>query len=110
MLLCDLGNDFNVTAGETKKVAFSVSNYDTEAPGARLEVCLEAASDGTRVWNQALEVGTLPVGMLSRLGSLAVKIPASDVAKKYLLRACHFRLFYSYLVRKNVTVLLFFVG
>ena len=87
VLLCDLGNDFNVTAGETKKVAFSVSNYDTEAPGARLEVCLEAASDGTRVWNQTLEVGTLQDGTLSKLGSLAVKIPASDVAKKYLLRS-----------------------
>ena len=87
VLLCDLGNDFNVTVGEAKKVAFSLSNYDREATDTRLEVCLEAASDGTRVWNQTLEAGTLHAGALSRLGSLAVKIPATDVAKKYLLRA-----------------------
>ena len=87
VVLCDLGSDFNTYAGDTRTVAFSVSNYDADAPDARLTVCLEDAADGERMWEQTLAAGTLQAGTLSRLGSLAVKIPASDAAKKYLVRA-----------------------
>ena len=88
VLLSDLGSDFNVYAGEPKRVSFSVSNYEADAPDARLWVFLEDAETGTRVWGEERNVGMVPNGRISKLGSFAVKMPASDVAKKYLLRAC----------------------
>ena len=88
VLLSDLGSDFNVYAGEPKRVSFSVSNYEADAPDARLWVFLEDAETGTRVWGEERNVGMVPNGRISKLGSFTVKMPASDVAKKYLLRAC----------------------
>ena len=87
VLLSDLGSDFNMTAGETKKVAFSISNYDGEAADATLNVALEDASSGARVWLASRMVGTVANGRLSRLGSFDVGIPASNAVKKYSLKA-----------------------
>ena len=87
VLLSDLGSDFNVTAGETKKVLFSISNYDDEAADATLDVALEDARSGARVWSASRMVGTVANGRLSRLGSFDVALPASGAVKKYSLKA-----------------------
>ena len=86
VVLSDLGNDFNVTAGETKRVAFSMSNYADDAPNATLEAYLADAATGARVWSEKLAVGTVANGKVSALGACAVQIPASDAVKKYWLK------------------------
>lgn len=86
VVLSDLGNDFNVRAGETKRVAFSMSNYAADAPNATLEAWLEDAATGVRVWTETLAVGTVANGKLSGLGACVVRIPASDAVKKYWLK------------------------
>ena len=87
VLLCDLGNDFNRTAGTTTRIAFSLSNYDREATDARLEVALEDAASGARVWSASRAAGTVANGRLSPLGAFDVEIPQSDLARKYWLKA-----------------------
>ena len=86
VVLSDLGNDFNVRAGETKRVVFSLSNYADDVPNATLETWLEDAATGTCAWTEMLPVGTVANGMVSRLGACAVRIPASDAVKKYRLK------------------------
>ena len=86
VLLCNLGNDFNVTAGETKDVTFSLSNYDSEMPDAKLRVELAEAGGGA-AWSEDRAAGTVANGRLSGLGAFEVKVPASERAAKYLLRA-----------------------
>ena len=87
VLLCDLGNDFNRTAGTTTRIAFSLSNYDREATDARLVVTLEEAASGARVWSASRVVGTVANGCLSPLGAFDVEIPQADLARKYWLKA-----------------------
>ena len=87
VLLSDLGSDFNVTAGETKKVAFSLSNYGGEIPSARIEVRLEEADGGRCAWSGARSVGTVANGRLSPLAGFGVEFPASGEVRKYILRA-----------------------
>ena len=87
VLLCDLGNDFNVTAGGTKKVAFSISNYASDAPSATFGVSLEDAATGDKVWSGSRDVGAVANGRLSPLGAFEVGIPETAAAKKYLLKA-----------------------
>ncbi len=86
VVLSDLGSDFNVRAGETKRVAFSMSNYADDAPNATLEAWLEDAATGARVWTETFAVGTVVNGKLSGLGACVVQIPASDAVKKYWLK------------------------
>ena len=87
VLLCDLGNDFNRMAGTTTRIAFSLSNYDKEATDARLEVALEEAASGARVWSASQAAGTVANGRLSPLGAFDVEIPQADLARKYRLKA-----------------------
>jgi hypothetical protein len=86
VVLCDLGSDFNFTAGETRKVAFSVSNYDAPAPGAKLSVAL-TDEKGAEVWSAESAAQDVANGTLSKLGEFTVKFPESAQAKKYLLKA-----------------------
>jgi hypothetical protein len=86
VVLCDLGSDFNFTAGETRRVSFSVSNYDAPAPGARLSVVL-TDEKGDEVWSAETAVGDVADGRLSKLGEFAVRFPESAQARKYLLKA-----------------------
>ena len=86
VLLCDLGNDFNRTAGTTTRIAFSLSNYDREATDARLDVALEDAASGAKVWSASRAVGMVANGRLSPLGAFDVEIPQSDLARKYWLK------------------------
>ena len=86
VLLADLGSDFNVTAGETKTVAFSVSNYEADAPAAKLYVTLENEA-GEKVFSEERAAGEVVNGKLTPLGSVALKMPASDMPRKYLLKA-----------------------
>ncbi len=87
VLLCNLGNDFNVHAGETKKVAFLISNYADAAADATLAVSLVNAQTGEAVWSGSRGAGAVANGRLTPLGSFGVAIPQSAAAKKYLLRA-----------------------
>ena len=87
VLLCDLGNDFNVMAGETKKVAFSLSNYEADMHDTRFAISLVDAQTGKDVWSNSLLPGPIANGCLTRLGAVGVEIPLSAAAKKYLLKA-----------------------
>ncbi|MBR3222873.1 MAG: hypothetical protein IKF72_11690 [Kiritimatiellae bacterium] len=85
VLLADLGSDFNVSAGETKRVAFSVSNYDAAMNTANLCVTL-VGPDGDVIWAERRTAGDVPNGRLVGLGEFAVKIPSAAQAAKYILR------------------------
>ena len=87
VLLCDLGSDFNVTAGEKKAIAFSISNYADDAADAQLTVELVDVGDGTRVWTATRDCGVIANGQLTALGTFDVEIPAEKHPKKYVLRA-----------------------
>ena len=86
VLLSDLGSDFNMTAGETKKVVFSVSNYDADMSSAKLRVELSEPNGGI-VWSDERIVGDVTNGRLIHLGAFDVKMPESAQAMKYLMRA-----------------------
>ena len=86
VLLSDLGSDFNVAAGTSKRVSFSVSNYDDEAPDAALRVSL-VGEDGVAAWFASRGVGDVANGAVSPLASLDVAVPASEVPRKYMLKA-----------------------
>jgi hypothetical protein len=99
VLLTDFGSDFNVWAGEKKRVAFSLSNYDKEFSSGVFRVSLvacqggnpaqrrAAAENGVEVWTWEGASPRAPCGDVTKLGECAVEIPASDVPVKYLLRA-----------------------
>ena len=86
VVLCDLGSDFNMTAGETRKIAFSISNYDAPAPEAKLSVSL-TDEKGAKVWSAETAAQNVADGRLSKLGEFSVKFPESARAKKYFLKA-----------------------
>ena len=86
VLLSDLGSDFNVFAGERRDVAFSVSNYDADAPDAMLHAELIDCG-GKAVWSGEMRCGDVANGKLTRLGSFAVAVPAAGAPEKYVLRA-----------------------
>jgi len=86
VLLTDLGSDLNVRAGETKRVMFSLSNYAAEVPDAKLTVRLVGV-DGTVAFSRLFSPGAVPNGRVTKLVDCNVPVPASDVARKYLLKA-----------------------
>ena len=86
VLLCDLGSDFNVTAGTMKKVSFSLSNYDRDMPRPELLADLVDAS-GELVSGGCAELLDVPNGRLSPLQTIGYRIPDSDVPQKYWLKA-----------------------
>ena len=89
VLLCDLGSDFNVTAGEKKTVAFSLSNYADAAPAASLVAELADATTGETVSasSRSWPDRTMPNGCVTPLGELRFRIPDGAKPRKYLLRA-----------------------
>lgn len=87
VLLTDLGSDFNVVAGSTKEIAFSLSNYNDEMPSAELRVALVDAATGKRSWEKAVNCGDVANGRLSGLATLSVPFPSRNDAAKYLLQA-----------------------
>ena len=86
VLLCDLGSDFNVTAGEKKTVTFSVSNYDRKMMRPELLADLVDES-GKIVSGGCTELLDVPNGRVTKLKAIGCRIPVSDVPHKYLLRA-----------------------
>ena len=86
VLLSDLGSDFNVRAGEPKRVAISLSNYAGDAKGGQLDLTL-VGDDGKSEWTETRKVGDVRNGGVARLGAFDVAVPASDRPVKYLLRA-----------------------
>lgn len=101
VLLCDLGSDFNVKAGEKKRVAFSLSNFAGDAKDATLRVSLAACpgGDGSRaeaqsrgecggcVWSGEKRVEDVKNGEIAAIGEFDIAFPAVDKPAKYLLRA-----------------------
>ena len=87
VLLSNLGSDFNVTAGETKKVALSISNYGGAIGVAKVSARLCEADGGKCVWSGDFEAGAVANGGVSPLVDFEVGVPASDDARKYILRA-----------------------
>lgn len=86
VLLCDLGSDFNVTAGEKMPVTFSVSNYDRKMTHPELLADLVDES-GEVVSGGCAELPDVPCGKVSVLKTIGYRIPESNVPRKYLLRA-----------------------
>ena len=86
VLLCDLGSDFNVTAGEKKSITFSVSNYEADIPRPELKADLVDES-GAVVSGGCAELPDVPNGKVSVLKTIGYRIPESDVPRKYLLKA-----------------------
>ena len=86
VVLADLGSDFNVFTGAKKEVAFSVSNYDADAPAAKLRVSLVGES-GAEAYSEERECGDVANGKLTALGKFVVAFPASETPKKYRLKA-----------------------
>ena len=86
VLLCDLGSDYNVTAGERKRIAFSVSNYDRAMTRPELLADLVDES-GELVSGGCAALLDVPNGKVSALKTIDCRIPESDVPRKYLLRA-----------------------
>ena len=99
--------DFNVRAGEKKRVALSVSNFAGDAKDATLRVSLvacrgvndfNAEAQGGRergectgcVWSDERKVTDVKNGELAALGEFEVAIPAAEMPVKYLLRALFF--------------------
>ena len=93
VLLSDLGSDFNVTAGETKRVAFSISNYAGDAKDATLRVSLVREGTGNGEWGTGVvwawegACSHVPCGKVTAIGECAVEVPAAERPAKYLLRA-----------------------
>ena len=88
VLLCDLGSDFNVTAGEKKAVTFSLSNFEADAPQAKLSVQLVDES-GRAVQSTAVDCGPIASGEVVTMGSVALLVPEADRPRKYLLKAAY---------------------
>ena len=86
VLLSDLGSDFNVRAGEPKRVAISLSNYAGDAKDGRLNLML-VREDGKSEWTETRKVGDVRNGAVARFGEFDVAVPTSDRPVKYLLRA-----------------------
>ena len=86
VVLSDLGSDFNFTAGATRKIAFSISNYDAPAPAARLRVSLEDER-GSEIFSAETAAADIAFGKLSALGAFDIKFPQSEFPQKYLLKA-----------------------
>ena len=88
VLLCDLGSDFNVTAGEKRRISLTLSNYgDADVRKARLDVRLETA-DGKVVWARGQDaVADVPTGDVVGVGDVSVEFPAEKTPRKYLLKA-----------------------
>jgi len=100
VLLSDLGSDFNVTAGEKKRVKISLSNYEGDAKDATLRVELvgngeRVTGNGERVtgngngvvWERDVLCPRVPCGKLAELGEFEIETPGDSHARKYLLRA-----------------------
>ncbi|MBQ2628118.1 MAG: hypothetical protein IJG13_00425 [Kiritimatiellae bacterium] len=97
VLLTDLGSDFNVKAGEVKRVKLSVSNYARAVKDGQLRVSLVACPEGNgftaktqsrkEVWRSEKHIGDVPNGKVSALCEVEVGVPASEAPKKYVLRA-----------------------
>ena len=86
VLLNDLGSDFNVTAGEMKKVTFSVSNFAGEIPRSELRADLVDES-GEEVSCACAELRDVANGKVSRLKTFGFRIPDADEPRKYRLKA-----------------------
>lgn len=102
-----IARDFNVRAGEKKRVALSVSNFAGDAKDATLRVSLvtcrgvndfNAEAQGGRergectgcVWSDERKVTDVKNGELAALGEFEVAITAAEMPVKYLLRALFF--------------------
>jgi hypothetical protein len=87
VLLSDLGSDFNVRAGDVKRVRLSVSNYADDADDAVLGVSLVDCDGGRAAWSVSRNVGCVRSGRLTGLGEFEIPVPESSRPAKYLLRA-----------------------
>jgi hypothetical protein len=86
VVLNDLGSDYNFKAGETKKIGFKVSNYDSPAEDAVFDVALVDAK-GEKVFSRRLDAGKIPLGEITALGEIEVEFPAAAKPEKYMLEA-----------------------
>ena len=87
VLLCDLGSDFNMVAGEPKTVSFSLSNYDRTVADATLELELVRADTQFCVARRKGACGPCANGQLRTLGNWTIPVPATKEPVAYLLRA-----------------------
>ena len=104
VLLCSLGSDFNVKAGEKKRVAFTISNFAGDTKEGVVKVSLVACRGGDDshaeaqrgrerrecagcVWSDERKVKDVKNGDIAAVGEFEVAIPEVKKPTKYLLRA-----------------------
>ena len=89
VLLCDLGSDFNVVAGTKKRIGFSISNFDADAPSACLTAKLVDAKTGELVSASSASFPdrTVSSGRVTFLTTLGFQVPDETAPRKYLLEA-----------------------
>lgn len=87
VILCDLGRDFNVWAGDRKSIRFSLSNYSAPATASTLCVRLFDVETKTARWEREFAVGDVPCGKVSALRDVEVLVPETGMPVKYLLQA-----------------------
>ena len=86
VLLSDLGSDFVVTEGTSKRVAFSLSNFDDDVADALLTAELKDA-EGHVVASASAATGAVPCGRLSPLKAFDFAVPACGRPRNYILSA-----------------------
>lgn len=86
VLLNDLGSGFNFAAGETKRISFSISNYDKAVSGASLKVSL-VDTNGICGFSKVVSGLSSGLGEVKELAAIEVKVPKSAKPRKYLLKA-----------------------
>ncbi len=111
VLLCSLGSDFNVKAGEKKRVAFTISNFAGDAKEGVVKVSLVREGTGNgeccqcenvassnvansqlehreeKAWKGEKRIGLVKNGEITELGEFEVAVPAVEKPVKYRLRA-----------------------
>ena len=86
VLLNDLGSGFNFVSGETKRISFSISNYDRAVLGASLKVSL-VDTNGICGFSKVVSGLSSGLGEVKELAAIEVKVPKSAKPRKYLLKA-----------------------
>jgi len=78
VLLCDLGTDFNFTAGDMLETNLSVSNYGGEIRGASLTMRLTDVSSDRTLYRRTVKVGDLQNGFVGAVHQLKVRLPKCE--------------------------------
>jgi len=86
ILLCDLGSNFNFSAGERKTISFSISNFDSDVTGGVLTVTLSGPT-GKRLFSRVMKGQDAPAGEVTDLCAVEIPFPDTDTPSACILKA-----------------------